>query len=174
MQNTMCGMSLICGNIVRIKSLGDVYPNKSINLFCNSITNLLMGDTSDLAEPWERFLNVDYFGQPCHAIVTCFAKVVNGVKWRETFRKRTKCPKIQSLFVKFLTYGGLISWAHFLFRLATFTSCSRLTMFLSGLRPKPQDRMMPKRLSSFCNLMCLWDLVYLGLWLVIERRTFAT
>ncbi|XP_023737799.1 uncharacterized protein LOC111885795 [Lactuca sativa] len=37
-------MSLICGNIVLIKSLGDVCPNKSTNPFCNSVINLLVGD----------------------------------------------------------------------------------------------------------------------------------
>nr|KAJ0206268.1 hypothetical protein LSAT_V11C500263870 [Lactuca sativa] len=42
MKNTMCGTNLICGNIVPIKSLGDVYPNKSINLFCNFLMNLLV------------------------------------------------------------------------------------------------------------------------------------
>nr|KAJ0226242.1 hypothetical protein LSAT_V11C100037740 [Lactuca sativa] len=51
MRNTMSGMNLICGNIVPIKSLGNVYPNKSIKLFYNFSINLLVGDTSDLAGP---------------------------------------------------------------------------------------------------------------------------
>lgn len=92
---------------------------------------------------------MDYFGQPCHPIVICFVKVVNGAKGRGTFHKKFKYHKIQYLFVKFLTYGGLILWAHFPSHLVTFIFCSRLTMSLNGLRTKPQDRMIPKRLLTF-------------------------
>jgi hypothetical protein len=148
--------------------------NKNMNPFCNFVINLRVDDTSDLTELWERFLSVDYFGQPCHPIVICFVKVVNGAKGRGTFHKKFKYHKIQYLFVKFLTYGGLILWAHFPSHLVTFIFCSRLTMSLNGLRTKPQDRMIPKRLLTFSNLMSFLDLVCLGHWLVIVGRISAT
>nr|KAJ0228365.1 hypothetical protein LSAT_V11C100035080 [Lactuca sativa] len=43
-------MNLICGNIVTIKSFGDVCLNKNMNPFCNFVMNLLVEDTSDLTE----------------------------------------------------------------------------------------------------------------------------
>nr|KAJ0224828.1 hypothetical protein LSAT_V11C100047170 [Lactuca sativa] len=77
MQNTMCGMNLICGTIVPIKSLGDVYPQQEHQSILQFVVNLLVGETSGLSGPSERSLSVDYFGRPCHATVTCFAKTGN-------------------------------------------------------------------------------------------------
>ena len=106
MQNIMCGMSLTCGKIVPIKSLGFVFPNNSINLIYNFFMNLLVGDNSYLTELWEKFLNVVYVGQQWYTITTCFVKVMNNTKGQGIFLKWINCQKIWSLSVKFLTYGG--------------------------------------------------------------------
>nr|KAJ0222639.1 hypothetical protein LSAT_V11C200061800 [Lactuca sativa] len=50
-----------------------------------------------------------------HAALKRLLFVVNSAIGQKIFLKRTKCHKIWSLFMNFLTYGGLILSAHFLF-----------------------------------------------------------
>ena len=96
-------------------------------------------------------------------------------KDRDYFSKESNAIKSTPCLWSFwCLWDEWILWAYFPSCLATVTSCSWLIMFLNGLKKKPQYQMMPNILSSFLNLTFLWDLLHLGLWLMIEGGIFAT
>ncbi|RDX83599.1 hypothetical protein CR513_35470, partial [Mucuna pruriens] len=93
----------------------------------------------------EKYSTMGSIGPPFSETLTNMSRPANSVnelKWPSTIGM--KCPNSRFCFVKFLTYGVLISWGHSPSPMKTLIFSLSLTMCRDGWRLKPPTLMMLK------------------------------
>src|SRR3954470_2267858 len=123
--------------------------------------HLKSADISVLKGLQERSLIQASIGQLFLRTLLRFIALVKSARYQvPTSLARVKCLNSLCFSVRYLMYGGSISWVPFLYHLVSFTFCLLLTMFQSGWKLSPLGLMILKLLQSLSGLISFAGLEY--------------
>ena len=143
----MCGMTFICGNMVRIKSFVGVCMILNFIQFQHFVTLMHAEVTLALKGLHEKYLKVVFIGLPYLRMLERFTCHVIVVKEPATLVQKIKCRRSPYFVLKFLMFGALISWVLFPHLMVLFIFYLRLIMLRNGWKQKPPVLMIIKWLQ---------------------------
>nr|GEW83821.1 reverse transcriptase domain-containing protein [Tanacetum cinerariifolium] len=106
------GTTPSCLKCMRIESFGGVFTARKPLIFLRLATMNPLGDIMARTTPPKRSLTPVSIGPQSIVMPMTWSNIVTLVNVREKSVNVMKCLKMPSKFVRFLTYGALISWGH--------------------------------------------------------------
>nr|GEV92048.1 hypothetical protein [Tanacetum cinerariifolium] len=123
---------------------GDVCTKKKLSTFSKLAIMDPRGDIMVLTSLSRRSLMPDSFSPPFTRIPTSLSKTVKRANAKEKFHNVMRCLKTPSIFVKSLTFGAFILWAHSHLHEGTNIFSWTSIIYRNGLKRKRSPPMTPE------------------------------